>query len=117
MNFRLWTEEKDQAEIDAFLGNSVIRTPVYHGTNNKFSKFEKRATQRFVLFSAFDVKAQGFFFSEDKETALTFGRNLITDYVRMTRPLLDRKEAKNLGIDRFPLQKEAHVCYITRHLT
>lgn len=123
MNFKNWilnevkySEFKglDATEIQRFLRKSVVRTPVYHGTDTKFDQFEKRPSQRFVLFSAFDVQAQGFFFAEKKKDALEYGRNIITAYVRLENPLLDPRRTEWLGSDKLPAKKEAELAYILR---
>jgi hypothetical protein len=126
MNFRDWMDDEEEdaeyhppemtPEIKAWLGNSVIQQPVYHGTNQKFSQFEYQKSQRFVLFSAFDVQAHGFFFTEDYATAKTHGRNIVTAYVKMHNPLLDPRRDKHLAVDRLPNQKEAQIAYIVRHM-
>lgn len=106
----------DAQEIKSFLGRSVLRRPVYHGTDKNFSQFKKMPSQRFVLFSAFDVEAQGFFFTENLADAKTFGRKVITAYIRMTNPLLDPRTMKHLGIDRLPYKKEAEMAFVLRHM-
>jgi len=106
----------DAQEIKSFLGKSVLRRPVYHGTDKDFSQFKKTQSQRFVLFSAFDVEAQGFFFTENLADAKTFGRKIITAYIRITNPLLDPRSMKHLGIDRLPYKKEAEIAFILRHM-
>jgi hypothetical protein len=112
-----YSEKKglDTKEIISFLRKSVVRKPVYHGTDQNFQEFQKMSSQRFVLFSAYDVQAQGFFFSENIKEAKTYGRRVITAYVRMERPLLDPRTTKRLGIDRLPSEKEAQIAYILRH--
>lgn len=106
----------DPREIVQFLGKSVVRRPVYHGTDKQFDKFEKMSSQRFVLFSAFDVQAQGFFFSESLKDAKAYGRRVITAYVRLLNPLLDPRTTPHLGIDRLPHKKEAEIAFILRHM-
>lgn len=114
MQFKNWLEHEDR-QIQAWLAGSVITQPVYHGTNADFRDFKKMKTQRFVLFSAYDVEAQGFFFSESPKDALLYGQNLITAYIRLTKPLLDPRQFKHMGVDRFPPEKEAELAFILRH--
>lgn len=128
MKFRQWLEDPlceirysekmgfNPKEIVAFLGKSVVRRPVYHGTNADFTEFQKMKSQRFVLFSAFDVEAQGFFFSESLQDAKGYGRRVITAYVRLLNPLLDPRATPHLGVDRLPLRKEAEIAFILRHM-
>lgn len=108
--------ESQENDIERWLGNSTVRQPVYHGTNAQFNDFQKMKTQRGVLFSMFDVQAQGFFFSESKKEAAGYGRRVITCYVKLTNPLVDPRRDKKLSIDRLPNQKEIHLAYILRNL-
>lgn len=128
MEFRRWLEDPlceikysekmglDPREITSFLGKSVVRRPVYHGTDADFTEFQKTKSQRFVLFSSFDVEAQGFFFAESIQDAKEYGRRIITAYVRMVNPLLDPRTMPHLGIDRLPYKKEAEIAFILRHM-
>jgi hypothetical protein len=114
MQFKKWLEH-ETGDLQAWLAGSVVTQPVYHGTNADFRDFKKMKTQRFVLFSAYDVEAQGFFFSESQNDALLYGQNLITAYIRLTNPLLDPRQFKHMGVDRFPPRKEAELAFILRH--
>jgi hypothetical protein len=128
MQFKLWLEDQlceikysekmglDSGDITSFLGKSVVRRPVYHGTNAVFDEFKITKSQRFVLFSAFDVESHGFFFAESFKDAKEYGRNIITAYVRLVNPLVDPRIMPNLGLDRLPYKKEAEIAYILRHM-
>ena len=122
--FKEWMDEEEEGyqppsitpEIKAWLGNSVIQQPVYHGSRAKFNQFQIQKSKRFVLFSAFDVEAHGFFFSEDYETAKTYGPNVVTAYVKMLNPVVDPRIDKHLGVDRLPNRREAQIAFILRHM-
>lgn len=110
MQFKHWFENTD---IQSWLGNSVVKGIVYHGTDKKpFDQFQYQKSQRFVLFSQFDVESKGFFFAESPHDALTFGRNVAACYVKMVNPLLDPRRDKHLGVDRLPAAKEMHLLKI-----
>jgi hypothetical protein len=115
MYFRNYVEQQEQ-NIAAWLGSSTVKQPVYHGTNARFQEFKKMPAKRGVLFTMFDVQAQGFFFSESKEDAKRYGTNIITAYVRLTKPLLDPRRDGRLGIDKLSEEQEVHLAYILRQL-
>ncbi len=109
MNFRLWLEG-----VSSFEG-SVVRDLVYHGTDEKpFSRFEVRGGKRHVLFSTFDVKSGGYFFSESPHDALEYGRNVASCYIYIKNPLLDPRRDRHLGVDRLSLDKEKDLEKILR---
>jgi hypothetical protein len=110
MQFKRWVESDDN--IQTWLGRSVIRSIVYHGTNKKFNKFSYQKSKRYVLWSEFDVEAKGFFFAENPHDALTFGSNVAACYVKMTNPLLDPRRDKHLGVDKLDNAKEMHLLKI-----
>ena len=104
-------------EIKEWLGNSVMQQPLYHGTDKKFDSFQFQSSQRFVLFSAFDVKAHGFFFSEDYEIAKKFGRNIVTVYLKMMNPMLDPRRDKRLCYQSLNnVRKESKIAFVLRHM-
>lgn len=115
MKFRNYIEQQE-TEINTWLATSTIRHPVYHGTNATFKEFQKMPTKRGVLFTMFDVQAQGFFFSESKEDAHRYGTKIITAYIKLLNPLVDPRRDRHLGVDRLPLQKEVHIAYVLRQL-
>lgn len=109
MNFKCWLESTE--DIQAWLGNSVIKTVVYHGTNkHKFDKFSIQKSKRYVLFSEFDVEAKGYFFAENPHDALEYGQNVAACYVKMVNPLLDPR--RDPGSGRLPYVKEMQLMKI-----
>ena len=85
MDFKQWIKNS---------GNSVVKNLVYHGTSKRFDSFSYQKSKRYVLFSAFDVEAKGFFFAESPHEALEYGHNVAACYINMTNPLIDpRKDA------------------------
>ena len=115
MKFKKWLNESNE-DVQQFLGKSTVQHPVYHGTDEQFDRFEVRPSQRFILFSAFDVTTQGFYFTEDMNYAKSFGKHLITAYVRLMNPLLNPHTMPYLGREKLPREKEIHLAYILRHL-
>lgn len=110
MDFRFWLENNDATK--PFVG-STVQQLVYHGTDKgPFSQFAYQKSQRFVLFSQFDVEAKGFFFSESPHDALEFGRNVVACYIDLKNPLLDPRKEKHLGVDRMPYAKEINMMKI-----
>lgn len=114
--FSQWYEQQETANLQQWISGSVIQEPVYHGTNARFKEFQKMPTKRFILFTAYDVAAQGFFFSESREDAEGYGKTVITAYLRLKNPLLDPRRDKHLAIDRLPSKKEAQLAFILRHM-
>lgn len=116
--FRNWLENQEEAELLNWMHGSVLVENgkpmiLYHGTNkNPFQQFQVQSSQRHVLFTSFDVTANGFFFSESPQEALEYGRNIVACYVRMTNPLVDPRRDKHLGVDRLPYQREMHILKI-----
>lgn len=76
---------------------------VYHGTNAKFSEFEKKEGIRSILFSQEKVTSNGFFFSPSKETAKNYGENIIEATINLKKPLIKRGE----GVDGIKDKKRA----------
>lgn len=104
MNFKNWLENNEV--VQPFPG-STVQHLVYHGTNKgPFNQFTYQKSQRFVLFSSFDVEARGFFFSESPHDALEYGSNVLACYIDLKNPLLDPRRDKNLGIDRLSYEHE-----------
>lgn len=104
MNFRNWLEN---SEVPQPFPGSTVPYLVYHGTNKRpFSQFSYQKSQRFVLFSSFDVEARGFFFSESPYDAIEFGNNVVACYINLSNPLLDPRRDKKLGRNRLSYQQE-----------
>lgn len=109
--FRHWLEAGE--DVSAWLNGSTITGIVYHGTDKgPFKQFAYQKSQRFVLFSAFDVESKGFFFAENPHDALAFGKHVAACYVRMTNPLVDPRRDKHLSVDGFDRAKEMHILKI-----
>lgn len=113
MKFRVWFETDD--DINSWLGNSVIKTPVYHGTHHTFQTFAKTVGERGTTLGGFrPVQANGFFFAINPDDAKTYGPNLITAYIRLTKPLLGLGEtARQVERSR---ERLAHLGFILRHV-
>jgi ribosomal protein S18 acetylase RimI-like enzyme len=84
-------------EFKSWFGRSVLKqggkpTVMWHGSKNKFDKFEYQNSKRYIMFKEFDVTAQGFFFAFDREHAAEFGPNVQPFYVRMEHPVLTERE-------------------------
>lgn len=108
MSFKNWLESNE--DLKSWVAGSSIQQLVYHGTNKPiFDNFSYQKSQRFVLFSAFDVESKGFFFSESPHDALEYGKNIAACYVNMKNPLIDPRRESHLGIDRLSYQKELHL--------
>ena len=104
MNFGNWLENNET--IQPFSG-STVKHLVFHGTDKRpFKQFTYQQSQRFVLFSAFDVETKGFFFSESPHDALEYGDNIVACYINLKRPLLDPRRDKDLAINRLSRQQE-----------
>ena len=111
MDFIDWLIKEN--EIESWLGDSVIRQPVYHGTSKQpFDKFDYQKSNRYILFSAFEVETNGFFFAENPHDAFFYGDNVVTCYVKMRNPFVDPRRDKHLGVDRLPYQKELELMKI-----
>jgi len=108
--FKTWIENEEESQ--QWLGGSVLKTILYHGTNSKFDQFSPQKSHRYVLFSKFEVTTQGFFFTETYDRAKEYGRNVAACYVRMMRPLLDPRTDKHLGVNRLPQNKELDIVKI-----
>lgn len=59
---------------------------VYHGTDSSFNEFKNVGGKVSVLFGSYDVKRSGFFFSPDKETSESFGKNVMPAYLSIKNP-------------------------------
>jgi hypothetical protein len=94
---RFLTESPDKLYSENPFSKSVIRQPVYHGTEKLFKTFEYQKSQRFVMFAQFDVEARGFFFSESEEDARSFGNNVAVCFVNMARPLIDPRQRSTIS--------------------
>jgi GNAT superfamily N-acetyltransferase/8-oxo-dGTP pyrophosphatase MutT (NUDIX family) len=90
--------------------------PVYHGTDKEFSKFEQHPGTRYILFKEFQVQAGGFFFTDEVEEAKKFGKNVMTCYLKMQKPLvkqedqygLSQKQAKDLTYICEPIMSDSY---------
>ena len=90
--------------------------PVYHGTDKKFDQFEQRPGTRYILFKEFQVEAGGFFFTDEVEEAKKFGKNIMTCYLKMRKPLvkqedqysLSKKQAQDLTYICEPMMNEGY---------
>jgi len=81
---------------------------VYHGTDVNFDQFQYTDSYRYVLFSRFPVKSQGFFFSPSFKDAKEYGENVIPVKLNMVNPLLDG----STGVDRVSPELEKELAYI-----
>lgn len=103
MTFKLWME--NSTDIIPF-PNSTVKQLVYHGTEKPFDEFDYKKSYRTVLWSRFEVKSHGFFFSESPHEAAGFGDYIAECYIDLKNPLLDPRRDRNLGIDRLDKKKE-----------
>jgi len=108
--FGQWLETEEN--LQNWLTGSVIQYPVYHGSNQRFDRFQYKKSKRYVLFSEFDVETKGFFFTENPHDALAFGKQVATCYIHMKNPLLDPRRDKHLGTVRLDRTKEMHLLKI-----
>lgn len=58
---------------------------MYHGTNQEFTRFEKRTGKVSTVFGSEDVDRAGFWFTPDMKMAATFGKNIITANLNIKR--------------------------------
>ena len=112
LHFANWLESTP----DPWLAGSTLLNPdgtpmmLFHGTSARpFKQFEFRKGKRFVLFSEFEADARGFFFTEHPAYAREYGPNVVACHVRMTRPFVDPRVDKHLGVDRLPRDKEVQL--------
>lgn len=68
--------------------SSVVKEPVYHGTKQRFGRFEFRKGVVSVLGQEFAADRHAFFFTASKEEAATFGPTVLTAYVDLRNPLV-----------------------------
>jgi hypothetical protein len=72
---------------------------VWHGSDTKFSAFERRSSKRFVLFSEFDVESPAFFFAVTPEEAREYGRHVSEWKISVTRPFVNAETERHLSVD------------------
>lgn len=68
---------------------------VYHGSRVPVEKFEYREGSRFVLFSEFKVKANGFYFALSPEDAKGYGDNVGVYRINVSKPLIHASDIRN----------------------
>jgi hypothetical protein len=78
---------------------SVVKRPVYHGSNEKFDRFVRRPSKRFVLFTEFDVESPAFFFAPTPEEAAAYGRHVAVWQIDVRRPFVNTETERHLGVD------------------
>jgi len=71
----------------AFSG-SLVKDPVYHGTNKKFDEFKLMTGKRSVLFSEWETQAHGIFFTRSIEDAATYGKYVVECFINVKNPLV-----------------------------
>lgn len=82
---------------------------VYHGSKTPSIKnFEYRTTKRFVLFSEFETKANGFFFALTPQEAAEFGRYVSAYKITCKKPLISGHE----GVNKIAPEKMEDLAYI-----
>jgi hypothetical protein len=71
--FKITSQQKQQAlqqysaYLDSIFPDSKVKDVVYHGTNEKFDKFDKNTTYKNISNKIFNEYIQGFYFSEKGE--------------------------------------------------
>jgi hypothetical protein len=86
--------------------SSVMKDPVYHGTERPFTRFEFRKGVVSVLGKAFEAERHAFFFTPSKEEAATFGPTVLTAYVNLRNPVVapnEEPDAEDLAYILAPL--------------
>lgn len=92
------SDVESDVESDDIIDSDVIKHanlkgykigPVYHGTNApKFNKFKTGIkTARVILFTSFEFENGGFFFTEKKNEAKQYGKNIIPCFLKLSNQL------------------------------
>lgn len=92
-----------------FLRGSILKTPVYHGTNVEFDEFVPKKGYREGGLSQFEVESPAFFFTESNEVAREFGGAKadvlggnyfrMDNYISLKKPLdMTRKNKKLMQV-------------------
>ena len=88
-----------KAAAEEFAKDSVVTTPLFHGSNSKFKDFRiPDETKRFVLWSEFKVKPQGVFFTADPADAKQYGRNVYEVRANLKNPFIHPERDANGGL-------------------
>lgn len=110
--------ELTEAELLKRLKRSVVKNEdgspqmVFHGTDANFSEFQKVGGKRSVLFSVIDAPSCGFFFTPNIKDAQSYGRTIIPAYLILNKPLLDRYNHPDYGVERVPPKLHRDLNYI-----
>lgn len=72
---------------------------VYHGSEARFDKLERRPGVRQVLFTQFPVQSPAFFFAPTKKTASQYGPYVTTWKIQVKKPLFNAEKEEHLGVN------------------
>jgi len=71
-------------KIKAFTSDSVVKIPVFHGSNYNFSKFSHSK----IGSSKGTAQGRGFYFTRNKKEAESYGKNVKKFYLKMKNPAI-----------------------------
>ena len=77
---------------------SVVRQPVFHGSQARFACFERRSGKRYILFSEYDVQSPAFFFAPTALEAAEYGCHVTAWKIDVRRPFVNAETEPHLGV-------------------
>lgn len=91
---------------------SVVKRPVYHGSDVRFEKFIRHPGKRYILFSEFDVESPSFFFAPTAAEAAEYGRYVSEWRIDVGRPFLNAETEEGLDVDLLDSQRLQELAYV-----